>query len=67
MQVRARRMTNATSVPSSRYSPSGEDKENDILHLQDINMSECEDGCEDKEDDECHLRTILQIFSICKI
>jgi hypothetical protein len=39
----------------------------DILHLQDMNMSECEDAGEDKEDDECHLRTILQIFSVCKI
>ncbi len=39
----------------------------DILHLQDMNMSECEDAGEDKEGDECLLRTILQIFSICKI
>jgi hypothetical protein len=32
-----------------------------------MNMSECEDAGEDKEDDECHLHTILQIFSICKM
>ncbi len=39
----------------------------DILPLQDVNMSEFEDVGEDKEDDECHFRTILQIFSICKM